>query len=155
MTLNSQLNFGDVPGDVKLAFVGGAAKRIKLTANTRLYKFTEYPLFGDDDAVTAWWSSVTPLNPDDTGLEILLERAARVGVDPSTFARARNAVTKEWNAMGQLRLARLKVPVWGFVGTVRHQPVEKKPEKKKVVFIGGAVQLWIPNLSSTTIGQVS
>ena len=56
--------------------------------------------------------------------------------------------------MSGLLIATLQAPAWGFVGGVRHQPVDSSPEFKNVVHIGGAIQLWIPNLTPIHIRKV-
>ena len=153
MALNEALQFNNVPPDVKRAFAGGMPQKTLLQPGHRLYKFTEYELFHNGEA-TAWWSSVFPMNSADTGLEQLLERAARTGGSPAEFARARNAVTKQWNSMSGLLLAALTSPVYGFVGRVAHQQFDKGSAYCNVVFIGGAIQLWIPNLTAAYVRKL-
>lgn len=103
---------------------------------------------------TPWWSSVVPINPADTGLDVLLERAARLKTSAASFARARNAVTQQWNSMSGLLVAETMTPVYAFVGRVAHQPYDERPEFSNVVFIGGAIQLWIPNLTASHVRGV-
>ena len=147
MILNEDLRFGDVDdADVRRAFVGGDAVHTKLAIGHQLYKFTEHSLVYRGK-VTPWWSSVLPINSSDTGLAVLLERAKRLGVNPNYFSRVRNAVTEEWNSMDRLLRVTLRVPVYGFVGPTADQKVNKKKTSRNVVWIGGATQLWIPNLT--------
>jgi hypothetical protein len=150
MILNHDIQFNDAPSDVKAAFSGGPPRKLLLASRTELYKFTQYGLFHNGH-VSPWWSSVLPIDRNDTGLEELLERSGRLGTAAADFARARNAVTKQWNSMSGLLLAVLTSPVYAFVGRVRHQQYDNRPEFHNVVFIGGATQLWIPNLTAAQI----
>jgi len=153
MALNQALEFSNVPGDVQRAFSGGAPQKTLLQAGHRLYKFTQYGLF-HNGKTTAWWSSVLPIDQADTGLDVLLERAARLKTTAAEFARARNAVTKHWNSMSGLLVAEIMSPVYAFVGRVAHQSFDERPEYHNVFFIGGATQLWIPNLTPSHIRVV-
>ena len=150
MILNQEVLFNQVNHDVQDAFTGGVARKVLFVSGYEFYKFTQYPLSRHGE-VTPWWSSVKPTGPKDTGLDILLERSERMAVNPTTFARARNAVTNQWNSMTGLLIAKLRVPVYGFVGYVRHQKMDEGISN--VVFIGGAVQVWIPNLTTAHIAR--
>jgi hypothetical protein len=153
MILNQDLNFSDAPAEVKSGFSGRPPRKILLAAGHELYKFTQYDLI-HNGKVTPWWSSVKPIDSNDTGLEGLLERSGRLGTTAADFARARNAVTKQWNSMSGLLLATLTSPVYAFVGRVAHQRFDDHPEYHNVVFIGGAIQLWIPNLTGTHVRRI-
>ena len=119
----------------------------------QLYKFTQHSL-SYKGRITPWWSSVNLVIPGDTGLKLLLERSERLGVKPAEFARARNAVTNQWNSMSGLLIGRLIVPAYGFVGRVATQRMDEDPAYKNVKFIGGAIQIWIPNLTDSHIRKV-
>ena len=153
MILNQNLNFSDAPTEVKAGFSGGPPRKILLATGDELYKFTQYDLI-HNGKVTPWWSSVKPIDSNDTGLEGLLERSGRLGTTSADFARARNAVTKQWNSMNGLLLAALTSPAYAFVGRVAHQRFDDRPEYHNVVFIGGAIQLWIPNLTAAHIRRI-
>lgn len=153
-TMNSDINFSDVGADVRRAFLGGRAVKRPFPAGYQLYKFTQYPLLGSDGRVSPWWSSVEPLGGNDPGLAETLKRAERLGVHAAEFARARSAVVKQWNSMTGLLIAQLTAPVFGFVGTVAHQPIDESPVFRNVVFIGGAKQIWLPNLTAAQIHKV-
>jgi hypothetical protein len=153
-TLNESFDSHNVPNDVRATFIGGQFERRLLLANHEFYKFTQHPLVPPNGRVTPWWSSVTPLDPDDPGLAGTLERAARLGVSGADFSRARSAVTKQWNSMSGLLIARLIVPAYGFVGRCSHQRYDDDPAFANVLWIGGAWQVWIPNLSSATMVKV-
>lgn len=154
MILNENLTAGELPADVQRAFTGGQPRKIQLQSGHQLFKFTQYALFGSSGEVTPWWSSVNPVTPSDSGLEMLLVRAARNGTTPADFARARNAVTNQWNSMSGLLIAKLRQPVYAFVGRVSGQRYDTRPAFRNVLFIGGAIQLWIPNLNFAQIGAV-
>lgn len=146
--LNAALDFHQAPDDVKGAFLGRRAEKRLLPVGYELYKYTEHTLYNGNQ-VTAWWSSVKPLAPNDPGFEESLVRANRLGAAPHDFARARAAVTTQWNAMDKLLRARLIQPVYGFAGQCAHQPVNQG--QREVLFIGGAYQLWIPGLTRAEI----
>lgn len=153
MLLNEELNWCDVTASVKNAFLG-TPRKLPLLAGRELYKFTQHPLYSEV-GVTPWWSAVVPVLPGDTGLDQLLKRAEHSGNTGSELSRARNAVSHAWkNTMSGLLRAKLTSTVFGFAGRVAHQPYDDDPAKKNVFFIGGAIQLWIPNLSAATIRPV-
>jgi hypothetical protein len=149
--LNSGLMLGSAPSDVRAAFTGGAEPRL-LPQGWRVYKYTQHSLVSSSGRVTPWWSSIEPIDAGDPGLAGSLERAARLGVDPARYGRARAAVTEEWNSMDKLLTASLLVPVYGLVGRCAFQRVSDNGPSN-VVFIGGAWQLWIPNLTRAEIGE--
>lgn len=153
MAHNHEIYFDAAPPNVKSAFSGGVPMKVLLQPGHQLYKFTQYELF-DDGKASPWWSSVIPINSADTGLDVLLERAGRLQTTAAEFARARNAVTRQWNSMSGLLLAALTVPVYGFAGRVAHQPFDERAAYNNVVFIGGAIQLWIPNLTALHIRKL-
>src|SRR5439155_85949 len=101
--LNEGISLGSVSADVRAAFTGGAEPQL-ISKDWKLYKYTQYPLFGSR-GVTPWWSSVEPIGPGDPGFAGSLERAHRLGADPARFARARASVTEEWNDMDTLLTA--------------------------------------------------
>jgi hypothetical protein len=150
-TLNEVLTFDAAPADVRRGFRCGRAQKRLLLPGVALYKFTQHPLFDAAGRVTPWWFAVEPLAADDPGLAGALERAKRLGVAPATFVRARAAVTRQWNTLSDLLRVRLLVPVWAFVGRCADQPIDTDPRLANVVFIGGAYQLWVPNLSRCEI----
>jgi hypothetical protein len=76
-----------------------------------------------------------------------------LGVSAKQFSRARNAVTLEWNSMENLLIVSLTVAAFGFFGMASHQRMEQDPSMSNVVWIGGATQLWIPNLSVAHLRQ--
>jgi hypothetical protein len=149
--VNQDIDLATSPADVRRAFLGGTARKQFLGIGHQLYKFTHHPLFKSDGTATPWWSSVRPLDPNDPGLEGTVERAERLGVSAPKFARARTAVRWQWNQMTGLLRARLLVPVYALLGRCAGQPYDEADPLANVVFIGGAWQLWIPNLSQREI----
>jgi hypothetical protein len=152
--LNQDLEFTAAPPEACRAFLGQWAEKRLLPCGYELYKFTHHPLFRPDGTVTPWWSSVKPLTADDPGLAGSLQRGQALGVAPPEFARARTAVTRQWNRMSGLLRARLLVPVYGFAGRCASQPFDEDAAFANVVYIGGAWQLWIPSLTAREIAAV-
>lgn len=160
MVLNQNLNFKDLPAAHQAAFSGRRARKMLLQAGQQFYKFTDAPLVrpprkpGEKPSISPWWSAVIPIVEQDTGLQGLLDSAKNLDVSPATFARARNAVTLQWNSMSGLTIMQLLVPAYSFVGGVAHQPIDERNEYKNVVYIGGAIQVYIPSLSPSQARKV-
>jgi hypothetical protein len=147
--LNEALTTDSLSPDVLRTFIGGKLTKQQLNASTLMYKFTDAPLVQSSGRVSPWWSSVEPIAPGDTGLAGLIERAKALSVLPADFARARSAVTKQWNSMSNLLVVRLQIPAYGFVGRCSSQQLDNEsPALKNVVFIGGAWQIFLPNLAT-------
>ena len=160
MILNQDLKFIDLPANHQAAFSGRRARKMLLQAGQQFYKFTDATLVrpprkpDEQPSISPWWSAVEPISETDTGLQTLLDRAESVGVSPATFARARNAVTKQWNSMSGLIVMQLLVPAYGFIGGVAHQPIDNRDEFKNVMFIGGAIQVYIASLVPSQVRKV-
>lgn len=150
--LNAGMKWETLPDDVKRAFIGQQAELREFLAGTQFYKFTDRPLLGSGSYVTPWWSGVDPLDSSDPGLNGVHARAQDLGVDPAKFARARSAVTLQWNSMTGLLVVQLIQPVCGFVGRCSHQRMDAGDPK--VVFIGGGWQVYVPNLTPNHVLQV-
>jgi hypothetical protein len=142
------------PLQVLKTFRGQKAQKMLLHANHLLYKYTAYPLIKPDGSVTEFWSSVEPIVPNDPGLKGHEQRAAILNNAPSNLARARSAVTQQWNPMTNLLKAKLLFPVYAFVGQCSGQVIDEDAKHSNTFFIGGAWQLWIPNLNATLIRKV-
>lgn len=149
--LNSQLEFASLPSEHQDAFIGHAATKVCFLPGLEFYKFTDRGLFGAAGFASPWWFGVRPLVPGDIGLDELFRRAGMRSVDPRDFARATAAVTKEWNAMTSLTLIRLLRPAYGLVGRCRHQQYNTEPQLANVAWIGGAWQVYLPNLTPTDV----
>lgn len=171
--LNEELCFLHVhPGDpartaqVQAAFVGKTARRTPLPAGTALYKFTQFAVSGP--RVTPWWASVTPLPGfGDPGLDGHLAAARAAGLTVLEYARQRFAVMFEWNTLGgpaagqhglaRVERVRLTAPVYGFAGLCQQMWESPRAAQKgrilrqPVVWRGGAVQLYIPNLTPAQV----
>ncbi|MCC6493705.1 MAG: hypothetical protein IT424_11880 [Pirellulales bacterium] len=140
--------FDALPDADQRAFIARRATARQFPAGTLLYKFTQYGLVGPGGRITPWWSGVEPLAPGDPGLAGALDRAARLGHAAKDYARARSAVTNQWNSMEGLLVIRLVRPASGYVGRCAHQPLDENPQLANVVWIGGAWQAYLPGLSS-------
>jgi hypothetical protein len=137
----------------------------RFEAGSFVYKWTGYDLVNPKTGkVTPYWSTWEPLkvgSRDIPGFKEIRIRYRNVGGSvgrPQEFARARNAVTDQWNPMSSILKAELLKPVWGFVGVIRSQRVylDKKNETElaNVSWIGGDYQLCIPNLTPAHIRKV-
>ncbi len=160
MILNENLDAGQIDSQfpaVPPTFRGGRMQKRLLVPGHRLYKFTRSPAsMLVRTGITPWWASEEPLAPGDPGFRGTLARSAVLGTEMNQMARARSAVTRESapyaNTMAALLKAELIAPVYGFVGQNSGQRVDEKIDEK-VVFIGGAWQVWIPNLTARHIAQ--
>ena len=77
------------------------------------------------------------------------ERAARLGKSHREFARARAAVSEQFgNTMKNLLVIQINVQVWAFAGQASGQRefADDQVDLKHVYLIGGAHQVWVPNL---------
>lgn len=152
MTLNESLRFEDADGTVKRAFLRPPEK-IKISARKQLYKWTNRPLIGGW-GITPWWSFVEstrlPSGALAEGFRVAEERALRLGKPHREFARARAAISDQFNnSMSDLLVIVLNEPVWGFAGQASGQPEfkDEQVDLRNVILIGGAWQVWVPNLT--------
>jgi hypothetical protein len=149
--LNSDVQFQTQNPQIQRAFLGKQADKKLLKQRHLLYRFhSKAHLISP---ITAWWSSVEPINSLDCGLNQLIVRANRLQAQLHHFARTQNAVSQNWgNSMKYLLIAELRCPAFAFVGRASHQLVDgTNLGSQNVYFIGGGVQLWIPNLETTHI----
>ena len=58
----------------------------------------------------------------------------------------------QWNSMKYLVIARLRRPTVGFVGRCSSQLYDLSPEYHKVSWIGGAWQVYLPDLTASDVG---
>jgi hypothetical protein len=149
--LNSDIQFQSLNPQIQRAFLGKQADKKLLNRRHLLYRFHNQAYL--TPPITAWWSSVEPINSLDCGLTQLIVRANRLQAQLNHFARTQNAVSHNWgNSMTYLLTAELRIPAYTFVGRASHQLVDgNKLGSQNVFFIGGGVQLWIPNLESSHI----
>ena len=155
--LNENLEFATAPQDVKDAFIGKVDK-LPMNAGTKFFKRTGFPLVGPK-GITAWWSFVEttklPSGIVADGLRQSEELAHRVGASHRDYQRVRAAVSERFgNSMRHLLIAELSVGVWGFAGKASGQKEFNDPELRNVYLIGGAVQVWIPNLTISHIHEI-
>ncbi len=163
MTRNEALNFSTVSPAVKRAF-RGEPERMLLSASVRLYKWTNGSLV-TGVAVSPWWSFVESTRlPSGTlaeGFRVAESRAARLQRPHREFARSRAAISGEFrNSMRHLLIIQLNIPAWGFAGQASGQrefasgDITVDPYLANVYFIGGADQVWVPNLTSADVTEL-
>ena len=152
MILNEELRFEDLDPTVKRAFVG-VPDKILLEPSVQLYKWTGRPLV-DGPRITPWWSFVQmtrlPSGMVADGFRVSEERAARLGRSHRDFARARAAISGQFgNTMKNLLMVQLNVQAWAFAGQASGQRefADDQIEVENVYLIGGAHQVWVPNLT--------
>ena len=159
MTLNENLDFDSVDPTVRRAFVRRPEK-VLLKPPLRLYKWTDRPLIGPY-GVSPWWSFVESTRlPGGTvieGFRVAEERARRLGNTHRQFARSRAAISDQFgNTMTRLLVMQLASEAWGFVGQASGQPefAKEHADLQNVVLIGGAQQVWIPNLTGRDVREI-
>lgn len=157
--LNANLTFDLATAtqpDLRRAFLGHKAEtKERLLPGSKLYKWTQHPLVGPK-GITPWWSFLedrTLANGSRVeGLAKLQEYAQRLSATDSRYHRTRLAVTKQWNQMNRPLVIQLLKPVWGFAGKASGQLEDQTVSN--VYLIGGAYQIWIPNLTLAHLQQV-
>lgn len=156
--LNESASFATfAPNDVKTAFkTGSPVTKERLRAGTKLYKWTQYSLVGPR-GITPWWCLM-----DDTTLQngaqvpgfATVQRRAGGGLQNGRdYARARNAVTLQWNQLTKPLVIELLQDVYAFVGITAHQ--RRDQNDPQVFLIGGDYQIWLPGLTIHHVRQVS
>lgn len=143
------------PGPAHKMFVRW--RKLRIEAGTQLFKFTEHPLF-TGGRISPWWAFVSGGPAGDPGLDGVVSAARRSGRPVGDFIRDWFAVMVEWNALSvtqsglwRVQRVRLLEPVFGFYGPCQRvignrQPLAH-PLQDQSAFAGGALQLYIPNLS--------
>jgi hypothetical protein len=158
MILNEGLRFADVDATVKRAFLGVPA-RILLLPAVRLYKWTSHPLIGGS-GITPWWFFVKttrlPGGMVAEGFRTSEERTARIGESHRDLARARAAISGQFhNTMKDLLVIQMKIQVWAFAGQASGQrEFADDHHLQHVYLIGGAYQVWVPNLTSQDVREL-
>lgn len=159
MILNESLRFDDVDPTVKRAFLRTPDK-VLVAPGVRLYKWTNRPLI-DGSRITPWWSFVEstrlPSGIVAEGFRVSEERAARLGKSHRDFARARAAISGQFgNTMAHMLLVEINQPVWGLAGLASGQRefADAEVELQHVYLIGGAHQVWVPNLTSQYVRKI-
>ena len=152
MLLNEGLHFESVDATVKRAFLRSPEKLL-IAARAHLYRWTDNPL-NQGGKISPWWSFVEttqlPSGAIADGFRVLEERAKRLRRSHREFARSRAAISGQFNnRLSNLLVIELSESVWGFAGQASGQPefAEDQPELSNVILIGGAYQVWVPNLT--------
>ena len=137
--------------------------RILLRGGAELYKLTGNSLVDDKGRITPWWNlaDTTKVRLDDgrcivvEGRDAIKARSKGLATTEEAFARSRSAVTQQWNTMSGVLRVRLNVDAYGWFGRCAAQMVkepgkpaddDERKEAAKVVWIGGAYQVYIPGL---------
>lgn len=152
MILNEGLRFESADATVKRAFLRPPEKLL-LAARAQLYRWTDSPL-NQGGRISPWWSFVEttqlPSGVVADGFRVSQERAKRIGRTDREFARARAAISAQFNnRLSKLLVIELCESVWGFAGQASGQPefARDQPELANVFLIGGAYQVWVPSLT--------
>jgi hypothetical protein len=164
-TLNQGTFLKHVPQWAKDAFTG-TIERVKLPAETRLYKISSHHLevpaengapAGD---ATPWWKPRDPFGQADLGLEDFLHFAHVLHTDAGDYSRVTSAVRRQWNGLAFLITARLCRDVFGFFGKIGWQPrngglslaeierLDGAGPRRRLGFPGGGYQFYIPNMKA-------
>lgn len=119
----------------------GDPVRKRFASGTRLHRFVTR---GENRVEGPWWFTSAVLR------RIRLH-ALKAGLPLTSVARPWLAVSHHWNTrMDFLVTAELECDAIGWVGAARHQHYDDEPENAHVVWIGGAEQVYLPNLLSDT-----
>jgi hypothetical protein len=159
MALNDTLDPDRLDATVRRAFLGRPEK-ILVTKGKRLYKWTNRPLAGVH-GLSPWWSFVDSTRlPSGTlaeGFRVAEERAIRLGRSHREFSRTRAAISEQFdNAMTTLLMIRINTDAWGLAGQASGQPqfAQKRTDLQHLFLIGGAHQIWIPNLTARDVQEI-
>jgi hypothetical protein len=172
--LNESLTFDQLTNAERDSFAPNPKPmHIRLPIDTQLYKWTQYGLFdprnGKASSFWSLWAAREEGSMKVPGFSELRKRYRNLdgGVGrPQEFMRVRSAVTDYWNEMTSITKAQLRVPVWGYLGVcgpkppTRHDETlhEMTPQQRAaipptadVLFIGGAYQVVLPNMTADHI----
>ncbi|MCY3001269.1 MAG: hypothetical protein NTV21_05640, partial [Planctomycetota bacterium] len=161
--LNAQLI--QCPGGAHRNFVlggryakpGQRLRRVLLAEGTRLAKFTDANLF-HGGRVSPWWVFDRRVSGLDAGLDSVLQLARASGRPLTDCIRDMYAVMFEWNSLALLntpflRIQRIKLTcdAYAFHGPAApvdgNRPPLASASSVPRPFSGGALQLYIPNLT--------
>lgn len=168
--LNSGLSFQALTEEQRGSFLPSPAPvLVRFEQGDCVYKWTGYDFVrisrttGKEQISEYWcpWNELSIGALRVPGFKELRTRYRNVGGSvgrPQEFARARNAVTHQWNEMTSILKARFRKPVWGFVGRTAPQRFYQDRDKPEVLanvtWIGGDFQLCIPNLTPEWIEKL-
>jgi hypothetical protein len=134
---------------------------IEMKSGTELFKYsTPYPFNSSRGLWSPWWNLRNAQNillnngrlHLCSGLGEHLSRADFPGGNPVRLARVRSAVKYEWNDLQTLFLVQLTVNAWGMFGQNAGLSVSTSdPKFANVFFIGGAYQVFVPQLLETDL----
>jgi hypothetical protein len=147
--LNASFDISQAGPQVLAAF-RGAARKTLFNAGDRLYRLTSLPaggFAGNGLFTSPWW--YTPATYHG-----LVKTATRTNSSLVDTARARLAVTREWNpTLEWLVIIQLTQPAYGWVGAIRHQPAQQGD--RSVLLPGSAEQVFMPGLARAGDDRVS
>jgi len=156
VALNDNLDPDRIDATVRRAFLRRPEKLL-LRSSKRLYRWSNRPLLGAN-GIAPWWSFVDSMRLPSgmivDGFRVSEERAQRIGRTHRDFARARAAISGEFgNTMTNLFVVQLTKDVWGLAGQASGQPefAKERTDLQNVFLIGGAHQVWVPNLTATDV----
>jgi hypothetical protein len=151
MALNHDLEVDRVEPATRRAFLGRPEKML-LKPGVGLYRWSRRPIT-NAGPVSPWWSFVEstrlPSGALAEGFRVSHERAQRIGSTHRDFAQRRAAISQEFgNTMTNLLFRRLITDAWCLAGQASGQPefARDRRDLQNVFLIGGAWQVWIPNL---------
>jgi hypothetical protein len=169
VALNENLDVDRIDVTVRRAFLRRPEKLL-LKPPIRLYRWANGPLPRPDGnrplpgrlGISPWWSFVEstrlPGGALADGFRVSEERARRIGRTHREFARARAAISGQFdNTMTDLIVVQLVREAWGLGGQASGQPefAKERADLQHVFLIGGAYQLWIPNLTTTDVQAIT
>jgi len=163
VALNENLDVNRLDDTVRRAFLGRPEK-ILLKPSLRFYRWQNQPKLSGP-IISPWWSffdsRTLPSGRVADGYRVIEERAHRLGTSHRKLARNRAAISAEFrNQMTHLIVMQLTVEAWALAGQASGQPkfanetIGKEPDLQHVTLIGGAHQLWIPNLTPLCLHQL-
>jgi hypothetical protein len=126
----------------------------RLPAGTKLFKWTA--AITTSRGVSPWWQFLEARRLANgaqcPGIAELETYARRLGAHDRDYARARVAVTKQWNPMTNCVGIELLVQKWGYIGKAAGQRVDAND--RSVFYIGGEYQVWIPGMVASEIRRL-
>jgi hypothetical protein len=159
VVLNENLDVNRLDETVRRAFLR-PPERVLLKTATRLYKWSNRPLVGEH-GISPWWSFVEsirlPGGAITEGFRVSEERARRIGRTHREFARSRAAISEQFgNTMARLIVVTLTGEAWALAGQASGQPefAKARADLRNVCLIGGAYQVWIPNLTPRHVQEL-
>jgi hypothetical protein len=143
-------------GSTRAAFLRGHPETVEwLPPGTKLFKWTKS--ITTKQGISPWWqfleSRWLATGAHCPGIQEFQEYAARLKVGDRDYARARVAVTKQFNKMTNAVAIRLVKGAWAYIGKAAGQLKDK--DHPGVYLIGGEYQVWVPGLMANDITRTS